>query len=447
MDLNIDNYTYTDLLNVFKITNNNTLENVDQMNILLKKIKDSYPMEIVYFFTKAYNVISSIFNLHKMNRIDSIDNFDIVNEYYYKIKNIKNLENKNVEQIIYYLEDIQNDSYVNSYVKILPTTDKLASKNNRSLYNNIQTNVVENTLNNSIAPGNINSIKRITKLLNLNMNSCFRSNYFQSNSSDFQYNIPSEIKNVVSMRLISIEMPKSWYLISKNNKNNMFEIMVTMIHEQQIESENFTIEIPEGNYTSAELEDFLNKTYFFQSNNDNLLKYIRFSIHPYNNKTTFEILNDFINISLVFSDEYNDNPLLSFGWVCGFRMTNYLNITNKVVSEGIFDNGSENYIYVIINDYQYNTNHMNIVGFDKSVLNENVIAKVLFKNANSSFILNDNNPLAQMREYNGPVNISKLHIKLIDKFGTIINLNNMDIALTIQFEILYESYNFKNVSD
>lgn len=447
MDLNIDNYTYGDLLNVFKITNNNTLENVEQMNILLKTIKDSYPMEIVYFFTKAYNIISSIFNLNKMNRIDNIDNFEIVNDYYNKIKSIKNLENKNVEQIIYYLEDLQNDSYVNSYVKILPNTEKLASKSNRSLYNNIQTNVVENTLTNSIAPGNINSIKRITKLLNLNMNSCFRSNYFQSNSSDFQYNIPSEIKNVVSMRLISIEMPKSWYLISKNNKNNIFEIIVTMITEQHIESQTYNIEIPEGNYSAIELEDFLNNTFFCKSNNDNLLKYICFSIHPYNKKTTFKILNDNINISLVFSDEYNDNPLITFGWLCGFRMTNYLNIVDNITSEGIFDNGNENYIYVIINDYQYNTNHMNIVGFDKSVLNENVIAKVLFKNTNSSFILNDNNPLAQMREYNGPVNISKLHIKLIDKFGVPINLNNMDIALTIQFEILYESYNFKNVSD
>ena len=445
MDLNIDNYTYIDLLNVFKITNNNNLENVEKMNILLETVKKNYPEEIVYFFTKAYNVISSIFNLHKMNRIDSINNFDIINNYYDKIKNIKKLENKNVEQIIYYLDELQNDSYVNSYVKILPSNEKLASKNNRSLYNNVQTNIVENTLNNNIAPGNINSIKRITKFLNLNMNSCFRSNYFQSNSSDFQYIIPSEIKNVVSMRLISLEMPKSWYLISKNNKNNIFEIIITMIHAEQIESETYNIEIPEGNYTATVLEDFLNKTYFYQSNNDNLLKYIRFSIHSYNNKTSFEILNNFINISLTFSDEYNDNPLTTFGWLCGFRMSNYLNIVSNITSEGMFDNGSDNYVYVIINDYQYNTNHMNIVGFDKSVLNENVIAKVLFKNTNSSFVLNDNNPLAQMREYNGPVNISKLHIKLIDKFGTVINLNNMDIALTIQFEILYESYNFSNL--
>ena len=101
MDLNIDNYTYNDLLSVFKISNKNNLENVEKMNIMLDVVKESYPEEIVYFFTKAYNVISCIFNLHKMNRIDSIDNFDIINEYYHKIKSIKHLENKNIEQILY----------------------------------------------------------------------------------------------------------------------------------------------------------------------------------------------------------------------------------------------------------------------------------------------------------------------------------------------------------
>ena len=78
------------------------------------------------------------------------------------------------------------DTYANSYVNVLPTTKSLESLNNRSLYNNLETNTIQNTVNNSIAPGNINSIKRLTKSLNLNINSCFRSNYFQSNSSILQ---------------------------------------------------------------------------------------------------------------------------------------------------------------------------------------------------------------------------------------------------------------------
>jgi hypothetical protein len=443
MDLNIDNYTYIDLLNVFKISNNNSLENVEKMNMLLETVKITYPKEIVTFFTKAYNIVSSIFNLHKINVIDNIENFEVINDYYYKIKNIKNLENKRVEQVISYLDNLQKDTYTNSYTKILDTDQSLASKNNRSLYNNFQTNTIENTLNNAIAPGNINSIKRLTKVLNLNMNSCFRSSYFQSNSSDFQYIIPSEIKNVVSMRLASLEIPHSWYLISKNNKNDFFEMTITLISTEKIENQTYKIEIPEGNYSEKKLEDFLNETYFYKSKNASLLKYIKFTIDSLSNKTSFEILNDNINISLLFSSENNDNPLTTFGWLCGFRLTHYLNILKKITSEGIFDNGSDNYIYVIINDYQYNTNHMNIVGFDKSVLNENVIAKIVLKNITE----NNNNLLTQIREYNGPVNISKLHIKLLDKFGVPINLNNMDIGITIQFEVLYESFNFQNITD
>ena len=167
-----------------------------------------------------------------------------------------------------------------------------------------------------------------------------------------------------------------------------------------------------------------------------------------NKKTYFEILNSSINISLIFSDDYNDNPLSTFGWLCGFRLTNYLNIINSIESEGLFDNGSDNYIYVVINDYQYNSNNLNIVGFDNSTLNENVLAKVPLKNQKYSFIFdNENNPLTKTRIYNGPVNIAKLHVKILDKYGKILNLNNMDIGLTLEFEILYESFNFKNISD
>jgi hypothetical protein len=446
MDLNIDNYSYNDLLNVFKINNNNSLENIEKMNFLFDTVKKSYSKEIVSFFTKAYNIVNSIFNLYDQNIIKNIENFEVINDFYNKIRNIKNLESKKAEDIISYLKDLKDDSYVNSYVNILPSPQKLASTDNRSLYNNIKTNIVANSYNNNVIPGDINTFKRITKVVNLNINSCFRSNYFQSNSSDFQYVIPSEIKNVVSMRLLSLEFPNSWYLISKSNKNDFFEINITMISEKNIENETHIIKIPEGNYTEITLENFLNNTYFYKSKNTNLLKYISFSIDLYSKKTTFTILNKHINISLQFSPEQNDNPLITFGWLCGFRMTNYLNVLNCITSEGIFDNGSENYIYVIVNDYQYNTNNTNIIGFDGSVLNENVIAKLVYQNNNYSYILiNDNNPLTQVREYNGPVNISKLNIKLLDKFGRVINLNNMDIGLTIQYNTLYESFNFSHL--
>jgi len=38
--------------------------------------------------------------------------------------------------------------------------------------------------------------------------------------------IPSEIKNVTAMRLVSIEIPNSWYLFSKLKKNKGSELFL-----------------------------------------------------------------------------------------------------------------------------------------------------------------------------------------------------------------------------
>ena len=134
------------------------------------------------------------------------------------------------------------------------------------------------------------------------------------------------------------------------------------------------------------------------------------------------------------------------GWILGFRSPSYLNVSNCVQSEGLFDGGGDRYIYLSLNDYQYNTNSTNIVGFDRSCMEENILAKILMINGKLSFIIDENNnPLTKTRKYNGPVNIRKLHIKILDKFGSIIDLNNMDFSFTLELEILYESFNFKDV--
>jgi hypothetical protein len=258
--------------------------------------------------------------------------------------------------------------------------------------------------------------------------------------------IPVEIKNVLSIRLVSIEIPNAWYLFSHIQKNNTFQIQVKANDNVQV----FHIVIPDGNYDIDTLQQFLNYTYFYESEMDTYLKNIKFSIDPFNLKTRFEILdNDFtdFHFSLIFVDSLNQNMMTTCGWILGFRLANYLEITEKIQSEGLFDAGGDRYIYIALNDYQYNNNTLNTVCFDKSILNEDVIAKIPMVNGKLSLIVSDdNNPLTKIRRYTGPVNISKLHIKILDKFGTIIDLNKMDYSITLELEILYESFNFKNVT-
>ena len=449
IELNIDNYNYKELLNLFKINENyDNPENKTKMEHILNKINETVP-SLSSFYTKSYKLVSTIFKFLEKNIIEnSKDNEKSIETYIEKIKQIENFQNMREDEIVEKIVKASIKTYnknINNY-SLLNEPNVNVDKFNPSLNNKNNTNLITNTFPNIVAPGHLNPVKRLTQNQNLNLNSCFRQNYYQSNPADFLYNIPVEIKNVLSIRLVSIEIPNAWYLFSHIQKNNTFQIQVKVDNKVEV----YTIVIPDGNYDIDTLQNFLNTTYFYESELETYLKHIKFSIDNFNLKTRFEILdNDFtyFHFSLIFVDSLNQNMMTTCGWIFGFRLANYLEIKEKIQSEGLFDAGGDRYIYVAVNDYQYNNNTLNTVCFDKSILNEDVIAKIPMVNGKLSLIVSDDtNPLTKIRRYTGPVNISKLHIKILDKFGTIIDLNKMDYSLTFELEILYESFNFKNVT-
>ena len=465
IDLDINNYDLEELFVIFKIENKYKVrENTIKIKSRIEKIKDKYPEEIVSFYQKAKNILLTIYQLRNENYLDDLE--DDHNIYFYidKLKRMSDLELHDVDKLVLLLtqkptqktyNNISKDTQDDLNILDNPLNEKypnVSGRVNPNLNNRNNTNIVQSTFSNEVAPGYLNSIKRIIQTQNLNLNSCFRSNYYTSNPCDFLYILPSEIKNVVSMRLASIEIPNAWYLFSSSKKNNIFKIEISV---NKNEKEEFTIIIPSGNYDYESLENYLNETYFYKSTSEEetLLKYIKFSINEYNLKSSFEILLEEedddveISFSLHFMEDINQNIMNTFGWAIGFRLGKYLNINGKITSEGLYDGGGDRYIYVSINDYQYNDNNFNTVCFDKSILNEDVIAKIPMVNGKLCLIIDDvDNPLTKTRRYNGPVNIARLQIKILDKFGCIIDLNHMDFSFTLELEVLYESFNFKNVT-
>ena len=446
-DLNLNDYNYQDFLNIFNIHNIlNKSENVVKINEKCKNVSSNFKGEIVDFFLKCKMILFTLMDLIETNDIRNIKDDKEINKYINKIKEISYFENYHQEELV---NKISVFSSTKENTRVYPSLNKPilnVSSNHPSINNENNTNTIINTFPNDVSPGDLNALKRITQTYNLNLNSCFRSNYYQSNPCDFIYSIPVEVKNVISMRLVSIEIPNSWYLFSSQKKNNVFQIEIQANEERKI----YDIFIPDGNYDSESLQYYLNHTYFYQTSMETYLRYIQFSIDEFSLKTKFEILeHDFqkFQFSVKFVDGLNQNIMNSCGWLLGFRLANYLDIKNRLVSEGLFDAGGDRYIYLCINDFQYNNNISNSVCFDQSILKEDVIAKIPMVNGKLSLIINDEtNPLAKIRKYNGPVTLSKLQIKILDKFGDIIDLNHMDFSLTIELQILYESFNFKNIN-
>ena len=432
-DLNINNYNYNELLKLFSIKNNSFDD--DLLTTKIIQIKTHLPKYYTFYF-KAYKIISIINKLCN-DKLIFHNNPQDIESCVNKLKLIDAFETQSIHNII----NLLGLSYTQLSNNILITNPA-----NLNIKEQIKTNMIDNTVNNPVAPGALNSIKRITQSLNLNLNSCFRHNYYSSNPCDFQYMLPVEIKNVVSLRLASIEIPNTWYLFSAAKKNNIFYIEINnsgVITEYQII-------IPDGNYDDVSLTGYLNTTYFYLSGNTDDLSNIQFSILPYNFKSNFEIVGihpDKFCITVMFLKDLNQNMMNTFGWTIGFRLANYKNITSGIYSEGLFDGGGDRYIYMSVDDYQYNNNTLNIVCFDKSILDKNIIAKIPMINGKLSLIIDDNTSLlTKTRKYNGPVNIRNLNIKILDQFGSIIDLNNMDFSFTFELEILYEGFNFKDIN-
>jgi hypothetical protein len=441
IDTDIDNYQLIDMLNLFKVSNKLTTEEINKINNTTNKLEfalidnDELNPDIYRLFKKV-SIILKCLNKYR-------DYLIIKDGNYIPTK-------KDDNNLIFYIKNTENFEDTNDINFLL---NKIIKNNKTIDYQNEDTaypivldnliNKINNTFENRVVSGDINSIKRITKLVNVHIDSCFRDKYYNSNPCNFIYNLPKQFKNVISMKLASIEIPNSWYLFTDCKKNNAFVIQMTDVIN---ECNGYKILIPNGNYDNATLTEFLNSTYFFESGTTTLLQYIKFSINEYTNRTHFELTGsppDGTAFSIFFTDENTDNMLETSGWILGFRLAKYLDIQTTLISEGLFDSGGDRYIYLTINDFQYNYNETNVICFDKSCVEEHTLAKIPFVNGKLSLIIDENNknPLIKIRQYNGPVNINKLDIKVLDKYGDIIDLNFMDFSFSLELEILYERNN------
>lgn len=444
LDIDIDNYNYLEMLQLFKIKND--LNDFNQTNIekIIKIIKDKLTLEYYIFYSKVGKILLTIHYLFNNKMIEKNDDY-LIETYINKIKLINSFETYEISDLIYklnihHLNVIQTNNIDNVDKPIL--NDKNAPP---KIQEQKYTNYVESVVSNAVSPGDLNSIKRVTQVLNLNLNTSFRANYYHSNPCNFQYIIPSEIKNVVSLRLASIEIPNSWYLFSTNRANNIFNIE---LNNNGVIT-NYIIEIPDGNYDSITLPNYLNNTYFYNSGTTNDLIYIEYSIDPYSSKSKFSLNGLYpanFSFSLNFFNELTINEMNTFGWIVGYRYPDYVDIIDEIISEGIFDGGGDRYVYVSIDDYQYNKNSSNIVCFDNSIMEQNIIAKIPMVDGKLSLIVDNNCCLTKTRIYNGPVNIRNLFIKIIDQYGIVIDLNHMDFSFTLELEILYEGFNFKHIN-
>ena len=140
-----------------------------------------------------------------------------------------------------------------------------------------------------------------------------------------------------------------------------------------------------------------------------------------------------------------DTPLpLKLGWLLGFRAGAYED-NDGIVSEGICSIVGPKYIYICINDYTNAANNHFVAAFSSSVLSPHIIARVNYQNLvqnNGVYNYSEddefNDSHTRSREYFGPVDINRLHFQILDEYGRVIDLNNMDWSCALTLDVLYD---------
>jgi hypothetical protein len=297
-------------------------------------------------------------------------------------------------------------------------------------------------------PGIINPLKKRVLKQHLNIDTRFRDNYYTTQSTNFHVDLPIKFSSVMTMQLTTFEMPTAYYAISSQLGNNFFTITIG--------SESEVITIRDGNYTSDALVMYLNNyvsgtgplagTVFsdilFTANIDGSGS----GSGQMNINLNSSVVSDatIFNFTVNFqADKYGNpdysTPLpLKFGWIMGFREGIYTN-NSSYVSEGLLDVTGPRYIFLVIDDFNNNVNNSFYSAFNSSILNKNVLARISLQGGTFNILLQNNlSVITNARQYFGPVDIQKLHIKLLDEYGRILDLNNMNYSFCLMFQTVYD---------
>jgi hypothetical protein len=126
--------------------------------------------------------------------------------------------------------------------------------------------------------------------------------------------------------------------------------------------------------------------------------------------------------------EYERN----FGWILGFRNMMYQD-SSIYTSEGIYMYNKSHNFYVIMNDYNVSISEQIVAILQNNYVDQNVFGRVsVLSNGDTKLIKNE----TKKREYAEPISINKIAIKLINEYGEVANLNNMDFTYGIEFEMV-----------
>lgn len=308
----------------------------------------------------------------------------------------------------------------------------------------LNTRISENYNNNDVINSN-DLRKRI-----LNIDSRFRADVCNSSTTDFTYKLQYPYKNIIRIRVASVEIPNMFYTFTQ--LNNKFTIKA---YDNVNIVRIVTITIEEGNYTSDELVTYIQDQIF----NNLTVPYgifITISLNLINAKITFTH-NGVLNVTststpitsscvptasakpfiLEFHTHPKDCSCYGLGHNLGFRSKSIKATLSKpspiptitafcITAPACIDVVGITYMFLDVNDFhtvEHKTNDNYIQALAKIIIRED--KHTVINDDGGSFLSNE-------IIFNSPTDLSTLRVKLLDPCGNIIDLCGLNFAFSLE---------------
>jgi len=539
IDTNIDNYNINDLLQLLDLEDDISQFSIENnSNKLIQNLYNANKIELAEFVKKVKEKLINIFNQNNETEQEETDQeetdqeetdqeetdqeTDEETEQEEDEETDEEIENQ-IQDEKYYdigLDNKVDGWYENEYLKQddKNQNNKITERKNKvSIFDNSHLQMkreklgINETYDVPVNQGTINpNLRNITTRL-VCIDSQFRQNIlpykeydpnYLSSSTNYTLDLTETLYNVLSIKIFSIQIPKTWYVFDENLANTSFYI------------NNTKIDISSGNYSQQELANTLDTklTAYFTSVTYNQI----------NGKLQFNgALSD---LSMIFYDEglFDDTSQelcytktnmkinQNLGWYMGFRIEQDASgVVYKNVSSGAsfeanapLDIYGPKYFTLVVDDFNKNRLNKGLINinqtetklsipsyYNRDVTTIDVSCNTTTKTRNTTGkpgltqaqiysvnqilqnrqktlnrtegtttsdvlsliplnldLLNDNKPYVEFgtsiamneRKYFGPVDIERLKIRLLDDKGNTVNLHGNDWSFSLTVEQLYQ---------
>ena len=275
----------------------------------------------------------------------------------------------------------------------------------------------------------IENVNKSTKIKYLNIDTRYQGDYNLNKLATLTYNLPQRITEVKSIAVRSIEIPMSFHSFSLNHGNTYMKI------------DNSSVVIPNYSYTTNDtnLKTQLNSQFISKISATN------FTLDISLNRTT--ITNTSNTTRTIYFDvdssggfnKYNFKS--SLGWCLGYRLPEYSLLSGKsLVAEGLIDVNPIRYLFLVVDEFRQSNPNSFVSPLYNGYISKNVLARITLNptiypfgtilpaNIFNGFLLSD------QRYYAGKTDIQKLQIQLVDEWGKIVDLNQLDFSFCLEIE-------------